>query len=118
MIYQTEINFEKSIEAKNSGMDRAITSAEHTHQEWTAEALNHVRKFIRNVRAKTFLMEDVSQYAYQVGLPRPPSERAWGSIAHKAQKCQLIKKIGIANVSRKSAHRAYANLYAPISITD
>lgn len=95
---------------KKAGMQLAIQHAEDKHEGWADEALNHLADFIRN-RRTPFMCEEVRLYAESMGLPKAPSNRAWGSIVQAAKKRQLIKHVGFSQVSNPKAHCANASLW-------
>lgn len=97
-------------ELKNAGIQLAIQNAELKHTGWADEALNHLTDFIRT-RRTPFMCEEVREYAEKRGLPKAPSNRAWGSIVQTAKKRQLINRVGTSIVSNKKAHCCFATLW-------
>ena len=100
-------------ELKNAGIQLAIQHAENKHEGWADEALNHLADFVRT-RRTPFMCEEVREYAEKRGLPKSPSNRAWGSIVQAAKKRQLIKHVGFSQVSNPRAHMANASLWLAV----
>lgn len=99
-------------EARNTGMQKALSHAIAVQVDWPEQAMNALRVFINEHPGKTFMTEDLRAYAYDVlALPYPPHERAWGAIIAKAARQELIRRVGIAPVETASSHMANASVW-------
>lgn len=63
-----------------------------TDQEWFEMAILYLRTVAS--WALPFTAQNVSSYAYEHGLKRPSSERAWGIVMSKAARRGLIRRVG------------------------
>lgn len=94
----------------NKGMRQAITHADREKELWSMMANDCFFMFIRNVEG-AFLVEDIRRYAKKLGLPDPPSNRAWGAIIKKEAKAGTVVFKGYAKTSNPKAHRTPAALW-------
>ena len=97
-------------ELKAKGMGLAIDNAEKVYDGWKERAL----EFITLYPGNKFMAEDIREYAYSKGLPRPPSERAWGSVISAAKKRGLITHCGYGQVTNPDAHKTPASIWAKV----
>lgn len=106
------INPSSGREARNAGMQEALSHAVAVQEDWAEQAYNALQVFIGTRGRKTFMAEDVRAHAYDVlAVPYPPHERAWGAIIAKAARQGLIKRVGIAPVETASSHMANASVW-------
>ena len=98
---------------RDAGMQQAVTHANETTPGWSEGALKALIAFINRPAANSsFMAEEVRLWAHQeYGLPRPPHNRAWGSVILKAFRKNLIRKIGIEQVRNPIAHCANAGVW-------
>lgn len=95
------------VQLRNVGMQRAANNANDVVPNWTVLALEFVAKFNRN----EFMTEEVREFAYENGLPRPPHERAWGSVMTVSKGRGLIEFARYAAVSNPKAHATPATVW-------
>lgn len=77
-------------ESAVDGMNRAAQHADDVELDWTERAF---RAFSRHAAKNAeFMTEDARIAAYQDGLPYPPDERAWGSVATRAVREGVVKR--------------------------
>jgi len=93
---------------KQKGINQAADNAEFNHPGWAKEALS----FVKKIRRKQFMAEDIRKFAYDRGLSRPPHERAWGGIMQAAVRLGLIKQIAWGQVTNPKAHMANAAVWS------
>ena len=97
-------------EATKLGHEAAQIAADHAdkvNENWSATAYNLFCDY-----AKThdkFTTEQVRLHCST--FHRPPSNRAWGGIALRAQKNGVIKSVGLIATKNKTAHGANATLW-------
>lgn len=111
-MYQSEFNFTGQ-QLRDAGMQMAVDHADAVNEGWSIKAYNLFVAWIKNKgRGRQFKTEDFRVYL-KLGelLPNPPSERAYGSIALKAAKAGLIKKVGYATVVNPKAHGTPCTLW-------
>jgi hypothetical protein len=99
-------------ELRDEGMKKAETSANEKTENWSERAMLLLRKFTQS--NKSFMAEDIRLFAIENGLPKPPSERAWGAVIKRAAKSGIIKKVGHQAVSNPRAHKAFASVWERI----
>ncbi len=99
---------------KNVGMALAAEHAEDVHHGWKEQAYRALIQFLAVNPGITFQTEVVRAWAERRGLPRPPSERAFGSVIVKAARNGLIKSIGYGKTSNPKSHRTPASVWRQI----
>lgn len=97
-------------ELRDKGMKVASDHAELTNICWNQMAFD----MLVECPLKTFMTEQLRAWAYENGLPKPPNEKAWGSIVTKAAKAGLIIFQGYRRVSNPQAHRRPAGLWEKV----
>jgi len=106
---QVALNFKIDVGEvlKQRGMYKALDYAEEVVNNFKEQALF----FIMNYPKQVFKAEDVRDFAYSHKMPRPPTERAWGSVMNEAKKMGIIKHIGYKKVDNPRAHKTPASLW-------
>jgi hypothetical protein len=101
-----------------AGINKALVSAEALHNDWAEKAYKYLVRFLASGEVKNkggkFKGEDVSKWAYENGLEKPPSGRAWGGIMLKGGKRNIIIKVGLGPVKNPAAHRANAGTWVKL----
>ena len=95
---------------RDTGIYKAITHANKEHEDWYAMAYSALKDYLLMIDGRTFMCEDVREYASNI-LPDPPTNRAWGAIIVRARKDGIIKHCGFNQVSNPRAHRANASMW-------
>lgn len=92
-----------AMERKEAGMQQAADHANAVESEWTGQALGFLTLFAAEASAP-FLIEEVRPWAEARGCPKPPSTKAWGPVAKRAEAKGRICKAGArpANSSNRS----------------
>lgn len=98
---------------KQLGMTRAALNAEYHSQGWRELAFFHVTQYPGDV----FSSEDVREYAYALGLPKPPDERAWGYVITRAKRTGLIEFHGMSQQRAPHCHKGYSTIWKRIKET-
>jgi hypothetical protein len=96
---------------KNEGMQRALFSADRKDPGWPDRAFEQLKKYLEFHGYKEFKSEDMRQWAYKRGLPRPPDERAWGSVIARANKQGIIRFIRHTTYDQPHCHKGYTSLW-------
>lgn len=112
---QTQLDFTKPMkhpftgsELRDGGISVAIENANLKHDNWAEEAYSALMTYIK-IHKQPFMCEEVRDFAHiELGLPQPPSARAWGSVMKHAAKQKIIIRIGTGQVSNPKAHCANA----------
>jgi hypothetical protein len=105
---QLDINFSRV--ARDQGMAQAKAHADAEKWGWSEEAYWILVKFLRE-HDTPFMIEEVREFAYKLGLDFPPSERSWGSVVVRAIKAGLIERNGYAPTSNVNSHRTPASVW-------
>ena len=95
-------------ELRDKGIKKALDNANNTHDKWSDKAYDFLLKYIKY--QNQFMTEDV-RVASEKAIPKPPSNRAWGSVILKAAKSGLINRVGFANVKNAKAHKTPASVW-------
>ena len=95
-------------ELRDKGIKKALDNANNTHNEWSDKAYNFLLKYIKY--QPKFMTEDV-RVASEKAIPKPPSNRAWGSVILRASRSGLINRVGFANVKNAKAHKTPASVW-------
>lgn len=95
---------------KEEGMQKAVDHANAVTPDWSEQALQMLERFPQ----QRFMVEELREWAYAQGLPRPPSERAWGGVTAKARKLGLIMHGGYQSVKNPKAHCTPASCWVRV----
>jgi hypothetical protein len=99
-------------ELAQAGAKLALDHAEAMDPGWKDRAYAYLLVFVAVHRGQQFMAEDIRGFAYSRGLPKPPSERAWGSIIKRASTTEAkIRAVGTEKVKNAKAHCANATLW-------
>lgn len=105
----------ESSRARDEGIERAKSHADVVDPGWSERAYRMFTDWLSGwAKDYCFTIEQFRQSAEIRGLERPPSNRAYGSIAVRAKKEGLIKTERTVKVINKLAHRANAALWQKI----
>jgi hypothetical protein len=97
------------------GMLQAAANAEEKEPGWNDQAYAFFIQWLyQRTKAENFFIENVRVDAAKAGIPKPPSDRAWGWIAKKAVKDNLIKRVGYGLVSNVNAHSTPASIWKKV----
>lgn len=104
-IYQAE-------KKRDEGIERAKNHAEAVEPGWNERADQMFKEWLQGwPQGYKFLIEDFRMSASIRGLPEPPSNRAFGGMALRARKAELIKSVGLAATTSKKGHRCFASVW-------
>ena len=95
-------------ELRDKGIKKALDNANNTHDKWSDKAYDFLLKYIKY--QNQFMTEDV-RVASEKAIPKPPSNRAWGSVILRASRSGLINRVGFANVKNAKAHKTPASVW-------
>jgi hypothetical protein len=95
-------------ELRDKGIKKALDNANNTHDKWSDKAYDFLLKYIKY--QYEFMTEDV-RVASEKAIPKPPSNRAWGSVILRASRSGLINRVGFANVKNAKAHKTPASVW-------
>lgn len=101
------LNTELSQKAKEAGMEKSRFNAGDV---WGREAYGYFVDYCQK-HSDSFMAEQAREYAENMGLPSPPSRRAWGSVVARAKRNNIIYHVGYGQVSNPYAHRANASIW-------
>jgi hypothetical protein len=106
-----QYNIEFSRELKKAGMQKAIDTAERHSPGWSDKAYNYLVEFVKTRKeGERFLIEDVRQDAGTL-VNECVHLRSWGTIAAKAIRNGIIKRVGFEKVKNHKAHQCNAAVY-------
>ncbi len=97
--------------AAEDGAERAADHAERVEAGWKDEALGVLLRYAAASGGSTFMLENVRDYADEIGFTKPPTDRAWGAVTLRAKRAGLIVRAGFGCSSRGPAHAHPANLW-------
>ena len=95
-------------ELRDKGIKQSLDNANNTHDRWSDKAYDFLLKYIKY--QYEFMTEDV-RVASEKAIPKPPSNRAWGSVILRASRSGLINRVGFANVKNAKAHKTPASVW-------
>lgn len=87
------IDFDKALAERDAASERAAAHANRVESEWTGLAMGMFVAYAKEV-GRPFFTEEARPWAYQHGLPAPPTEKAWGQIPRRARAKGLIARAG------------------------
>jgi len=78
---------------RDRGIQRALSHAEETAQNWNRDADRLLRDYLSSMNGAQFLTEQF--VAFTAGkIVRPPDGRAWGGVIQRAAAAHHIVKVG------------------------
>lgn len=98
---------------KQLGMTRAVLNAEHHSAGWRELAFFYLTQY----PGQSFTSEDVREYAYSLGMPKPPDERAWGYVMTRAKNAGLILFEGMTVQRAPHCHKGYSTIWNKVKDT-
>ena len=101
------------LQLRDKGIKKAIDNANDTHDKWSDKAYKFLLDYIKYGEGRDqyeFMTEDV-RVASEKAIPKPPSNRAWGSVILRASRSGLINRVGFANVKNAKAHKTPASVW-------
>lgn len=100
---------------KEKGMKRAIDSANRKENLWSERAYALLLQFLSGLpKDRRFMIEQFRKFAYERGLPVPPSERAFGSVTLRASNAGKIVRVGFGTVENAKAHKCFAPVWRKV----
>lgn len=102
---------------RDAGITKAVNHADAVRTNWSLEAYKHFCAFAQRSKRRanrTFLTEEVRQYAERQGLPPPPDGRAWGGVTVKLVREGLIRSCGYIPQQSPNCHGSPKNLWSAI----
>ena len=109
---ENQTNLFTGQELRDRGIKQSEDNANDKHENWSQQAYDFLLIYIKFHHQ--FLAEDVRTDSNFLGVPEPPSKRAWGGIIVRAKKAGLIKSIGFRSVKNPKAHCTPATLWEVI----
>lgn len=100
----------------DQGINRAVDHADRRSPNWSARAFDILTQYA-SINFE-FMTEDVRHWAHKLGLPEAPSARAWGAIALRACRENIIRKQGYRKTQNPLAHGTPATLWRSLICRD
>jgi len=91
------------------GMTQAVEHADQEEPGWSERAYQMLVGYAAH--HKEFMTENVRVWATDNGLPKPPTDRAWGAVTLRAARADLIVCVGYRKTSVPPAHAAPRSLW-------
>lgn len=110
---QLAMNFEARAQ-RDAGIEQAVSHAEEVDPTWAERAYQFLLAYIDGQRlagVRTVVSEDVRAYAHGLGLPVPPSNRAWGGPMMRARRAGLLVRHGITEARDPKCHCGVRNVW-------
>ena len=95
---------------RDAGIVQSASNADSKVERWTDRAYAMLDAY----PTRTFMTEELREWAELAGLPKPPSNRAWGAVIIRAKKEGRIRAIGFRNTSNPKSHATPATLWEKI----
>lgn len=91
---QLAIDFTAALDARDLGVKRAVDHANSVEAEWSGQALGMLTAYAAT-RDEPFLIESARRWAEAHGLPKPPDDRAWGSVTRcaRSKRHRVIERV-------------------------
>lgn len=84
----------KARAAAQEGIDRAVAHAERDVPGWSDVAYEFIRLHAMQNRGKRFTGYEIVQAALAYGVPKPPTDKAFGGPLQRAARAQVLRKVG------------------------
>lgn len=85
--------------ARDEAMSRVAKHADESCHRWSVLAFQWVLTYA--LAHREFVSEDCTAAAMEVGIPKPPDDRAWGAPFARAARQNIIKRIGYGVSKRR-----------------
>jgi hypothetical protein len=92
-------------DATERDIKRAVDHADREVADWSDRAAQSLKAYIAAHRGERFTSPQVRAWAYEQGLPQPPTNMAWGGIFLRASKQSLIRRAGYTQYGDATMHR-------------
>lgn len=99
-----------ALDLTDQGIQRALDHANNSDINWSDKAYKLFELYLKT-HPKDFLNEDFREFAAKMGLPEPPSLRAYGGIIRKAKTAGIIIRCGFRSVKNPKAHLTPASVW-------
>lgn len=110
-----QLNIFSGASLKEKGMKHALANANRVETGWSERAYALLLQFLSALpKDRRFMTETFRLYAFDHGLPSPPSLRAFGSIAMRAAREGKIVRMGYGTVTNIKAHRCFASVWRKV----
>lgn len=97
---------------RDEGIDRAVAHADQVLPRWADKAYEALCCFLEvTLKTDQFNSEPVIEYAYSIGVPKPPDGRAWGGVFMRAARAGLIVKVGYGPTRNPKHHKDISALW-------
>ncbi len=100
----------QSIANGNEAMNRVEANANGGCPGWSVAATYCIILYPEEV----FLIEDVKEWAYKVGLQRPHKHQAWGGPTQRLSRAGIISKAGQGRRKHKDHHGDLTNQWKKV----
>lgn len=110
-----QLNIFSGESLKEKGMRQALQHADKVEHRWSEKAYQVLLDFLSHLpEDRKFMTEQFRKYAYENGLPAPPSERAHGSVIRRAAIEGKIIRVGFGQVTNPKAHCANSSVWRKV----
>lgn len=100
----------KAQKLRDKGIEQSASNADSIIANWSQRAYSMLIAY----PLKTFMTEELRAWAELAGLPKPPSNRAWGGVIIRAKNEGRIRSMGFRNTTNPNAHATPATLWEKI----
>jgi hypothetical protein len=104
-----QLNIEYAKKARDKGIEQAVKHADQVFDKWSDKCYGLFKDFVK-ANPQPFQMETFRHSIVGL-LDEPPHKRAFGSIAVRAVRSGLIKRVGTAPVKNVKAHMAFSTVW-------
>lgn len=91
--------------ARDDGIKRAVNRADAESPSWSDVALMYIERFAK--MHATLTAEEVRDFAYKRGLPKPANERAWGGPFRRAVEAKIVTHGTMERATDPKVHCSY-----------
>lgn len=111
---QLELDYTKASEARDQGIETAVSHADAVNANWSDLAFEKLKEFLQ-IFSDPFQAEEVRSFAaVDDDFPLPPNNKAWGGVFLRAMNKGLIKKVGSQNTKSVKSHCTPAALWQKV----
>lgn len=104
------LDFIEGAKLRDEGILKAVTHADKVKDNWSGDAIEMLKEFIR-INPGEFMCEDFRSYCAVIDFPLPPHARAFGHVIRKAGDMGIIEFIRYDKAKNPKCHRTPVSVW-------
>lgn len=97
--------------AAQEGINRAVEHADETVPGWSEVAYEFIRLHAMRNKGERMTGYEIVQAALAYGVPKPPTDKAFGGPIQRAARCGVLRKVGTVADQNPERHGSPVTLW-------